>query len=313
MFNFSCLSYSITLAINKCGTFIIDNRINIELNDSARGYRWNDVILDAPIEKEILDLEKEIFLKIIDENTIDDRASDTLYSIRKSKKSLEQNIKDKLNHFVRSAAYSKYLSSPIITIRDNRYVIPVKDEYRGQISGFVHGMSSSGSTVFIEPTSVFDMNNEINTLKIKEGIEIERILAALTSKLSSYINELDNKYETNVGEGGAKLSLGQRQLISFARAVLADPKILILDEATSSIDTRTEIQIQSAMDNLMKGRTSFIIAHRLSTIVNADRIIVIDNGKISNRVTDFLSFIESVTADNSVGYTRAGKKLFNYI
>ncbi len=139
-----------------------------------------------------LELEKEIFLKIIDENTIDDKASNTLYSIRASQRSLEQNIKDKLNHFVRSAAYSKYLSSPIITIRDNRYVIPVKDEYRGQISGFVHGISSSGSTVFIEPTSVFDMNNEINTLKIKEGIEIERILAALTSKLSAYINELEN-------------------------------------------------------------------------------------------------------------------------
>jgi len=139
-----------------------------------------------------LELEKEIFLKIIDENTIDDKASNTLYSIRASQRSLEQNIKDKLNHFVRSAAYSKYLSNPIITIRDNRYVIPVKDEYRGQISGFVHGMSSSGSTVFIEPTSVFDMNNEINTLKIKEGIEIERILATLTSKLSAYINELEN-------------------------------------------------------------------------------------------------------------------------
>ena len=139
-----------------------------------------------------LELEKEIFLKIIDENTIDDKASNTLYSIRASQRSLEQNIKDKLNHFVRSAAYSKYLSSPIITIRNNRYVIPVKDEYRSQISGFVHGMSSSGSTVFIEPTSVFDMNNEINTLKIKEGIEIERILATLTSKLSAYINELEN-------------------------------------------------------------------------------------------------------------------------
>lgn len=138
------------------------------------------------------ELEKEIFFKILDENTIDDKASNALYSIRVSQRNLEQNIKDKLNHFIRSAAYSKYLSSPIITIRDNRYVIPVKDEYRSQISGFVHGMSSSGSTVFIEPTSVFDMNNEINTLKIRENIEIERILSALTSKLSAYINELEN-------------------------------------------------------------------------------------------------------------------------
>jgi len=138
------------------------------------------------------ELEKEIFLKIIDENTIDDKASKTLYSIRASQRSLEQNIKDKLNHFIRSAAYSKYLTSPIITIRDNRYVIPVKDEYRGQISGFVHGMSASGSTIFVEPTSVFDMNNEINTLKIRENIEIERMLSSLTNKLSAYINELEN-------------------------------------------------------------------------------------------------------------------------
>lgn len=139
-----------------------------------------------------IDLEKEIFIKIIDENTIDDRASDTLYSIRKSRKSLEQNIKDKLNHFIHSSTYSKYLMEPIITIRDNRFVIPVKDEYRSQISGLIHDISSSGSTVFIEPTSIFDMNNEINTLKIKENIEIEKILSSLSEKLSLIRNELEN-------------------------------------------------------------------------------------------------------------------------
>ena len=139
-----------------------------------------------------IDLEKEIFSKIIDENTIDDNASEALYSIRKSKKALEQKIKDKLNHFIHSPSYSKYLMEPIVTIRDNRYVIPVKDEYRSNISGFVHDISSSGSTIFIEPTSVFDMNNEINTLKIKESIEIEKILNLLTSKLSAYTIELEN-------------------------------------------------------------------------------------------------------------------------
>lgn len=139
-----------------------------------------------------LELEKELFIKIIDENTIDDRASDTLYSIRKSKKILEHNIKEKLNNFIHSATYSKYLMEPIITIRDNRYVIPVKDEYRSAISGLVHDMSSSGSTVFIEPTSIFDMNNEMNSLKMKENIEIEKILSALTNKLSTHINELEN-------------------------------------------------------------------------------------------------------------------------
>lgn len=139
-----------------------------------------------------IELEKEIFSKIIDEYTIDDKASNTLFSIRKQKKILEQNIKDKLNHFVHSNTYSKYLMEPIITMRDNRYVIPVKDEYRNSISGFVHDISSSGSTVFIEPTSVFDMNNEINTLKIKENIEIEKILSMLSNSFSAFTNELNN-------------------------------------------------------------------------------------------------------------------------
>ena len=81
------------------------------------------------------------------------------------------------------------------------------------------------------------------------------------------------------------ISAGQKQLMTIARVILADPKILILDEATSSIDTRTEIQIQSAMDNLMKGRTSFIIAHRLSTIKNADLILVMNHGDIVEQGT----------------------------
>ena len=95
-----------------------------------------------------------------------------------------------------------------------------------------------------------------------------------------FIANLKNGFETSVEEGGATLSVGQRQLISFARALLADPRILILDEATSSVDTQTEQVIQSALSILLKGRTSFVIAHRLSTITNADRIVVIDGGRI---------------------------------
>jgi ATP-binding cassette subfamily B protein len=91
---------------------------------------------------------------------------------------------------------------------------------------------------------------------------------------------LKNGYDTSVEEGGATLSVGQRQLISFARALLADPRILILDEATSSVDTQTEQIIQKALANLLKGRTSLVIAHRLSTITNADKIVVIHDGKI---------------------------------
>ena len=88
-----------------------------------------------------------------------------------------------------------------------------------------------------------------------------------------------------LNEESSNVSAGQKQLLTIARVILADPKILILDEATSSIDTRTEIQIQSAMDNLMKGRTSFIIAHRLSTIKNADLILVMNHGDIVEQGT----------------------------
>ena len=92
-------------------------------------------------------------------------------------------------------------------------------------------------------------------------------------------------YDSEVGENGSNLSVGQRQLVSFARALLADPRILILDEATSSVDTATERIIQRALDTLMEGRTSFVIAHRLSTIINADQIIVMDHGRIVEQGT----------------------------
>lgn len=94
------------------------------------------------------------------------------------------------------------------------------------------------------------------------------------------ISKLDKGYETEVGEGGALLSTGEKQLISFARAVLANPRIFFLDEATSSVDTMTELKIQNAIKTLLKGRTSFIIAHRLSTIRSADLILVIEDGGI---------------------------------
>jgi len=108
----------------------------------------------------------------------------------------------------------------------------------------------------------------------------EVINAAKTVYAHDFIVNFDNKYETEVNERGSRLSTGQRQLISFARILLSDPRILILDEATSSIDTQTEILIQKATDVVLKGRTSFVIAHRLSTIRNADRIFVIEDGRI---------------------------------
>ncbi len=105
--------------------------------------------------------------------------------------------------------------------------------------------------------------------------------AAMTSNAHRFVSRLPHGYETELTESGSNISQGQRQLLSIARAVLADPKILILDEATSSVDTRTEMHIQEAMLNLMKGRTSLIIAHRLSTIRDADCIVVIANGQVA--------------------------------
>ena len=92
--------------------------------------------------------------------------------------------------------------------------------------------------------------------------------------------KLEKGYDTEVNERGSRLSLGQRQLISFARALLANPRILILDEATSNIDTQTEKLVQDGIEKLVKGRTSFVIAHRLSTIRNCDKIMVVNNGQI---------------------------------
>jgi len=105
----------------------------------------------------------------------------------------------------------------------------------------------------------------------------------IAAHADEFIRHLPEGYETVLGEHGAGLSQGQRQLVAIARAALADPRILILDEATSSVDTRTERQIQIALDLLLKGRTSFVIAHRLSTIRNADQVLVMRDGKIVER------------------------------
>lgn len=113
----------------------------------------------------------------------------------------------------------------------------------------------------------------------------EIIAAAKAVGAHEFITKLPEGYQTEVGENGVNLSVGQRQIVSFARALIADPRILILDEATSSVDTATEKIIQGALDTLMEGRTSFVIAHRLSTIVNADQIVVLENGRIMERGT----------------------------
>lgn len=119
----------------------------------------------------------------------------------------------------------------------------------------------------------------------EEATEDDIINAAKAAHIHHFIKTLPNGYNSIINEESTNISAGQKQLLTIARVILANPKVLILDEATSSIDTRTEIQIQSAMDNLMKGRTSFIIAHRLSTIKNADLILVMNHGDIVEQGT----------------------------
>ena len=114
-----------------------------------------------------------------------------------------------------------------------------------------------------------------------DATDEEIVRAAKAVNAHEFIMKMEKGYDTELKEQGAGLSIGQRQLIAFARTMVSMPKILILDEATSSIDTHTELLVQKGIEALLKGRTSFVIAHRLSTIQNADRIFVIDKGGIA--------------------------------
>ena len=136
------------------------------------------------------DIEKKISSSIISSSEIADTASSKLSSLRKNRKNLEIGIKNKLNTIIHSNSYSKYLMESVITIRNDRYVVPVKEEYKSFVKGFVHDVSSSGSTLYIEPLQVFDMNNEINNLIVEENKEIDRILDNLSSLLFPIVSFL---------------------------------------------------------------------------------------------------------------------------
>lgn len=135
-------------------------------------------------------IEKSIFDSILDENTISDTASSNLSTIRRNLRNKEQEIRAKLSSFL----HTKYVQEAVITVRQGRFVIPVKNEYRSEVKGFIHDISSSGSTVFIEPISVFDLNNELNNLKNDENIEIQKILM----KLSSLFFEITGNLQNNI-------------------------------------------------------------------------------------------------------------------
>lgn len=141
-------------------------------------------------------IEDNILNSIIDENTIADSASKALSALRRNKRKLEQDIRDKLSNFIHSASYSKYLMDSIVTIRNDRFAIPVKEEYKDSISGAILDISASGSTVYIEPSSIFELNNKINGIKAEEAIEIEKILKNLSLSLFPIANNIQTSLET---------------------------------------------------------------------------------------------------------------------
>ncbi len=135
-------------------------------------------------------VEDAISNAIINEEEISDRASPELFSIRKSIRQKQDGIKDKLSSIIRSNDYKKIMQDAVVTIRGDRYVIPIKQEYKSQVPGLIHDMSASGATVFVEPLSIVEANNDIKALLIKEQHEIERILAELSAKVAEIIVEL---------------------------------------------------------------------------------------------------------------------------
>lgn len=192
-----------------------------------------NLFIDLYSNKNIIE---KINLCIIDENTIDDKASKALSSIRKKQKNLEQDIKNKLNQMIHSSTYSKFIQDSLVTIRNDRFVIPVKEEYRSQIKGFVHDISNAGSTVFIEPISIFEMNNELNQLKIDENIEIEKILKDLSSLFYPYIEQL--KMDSDL--------IGKLDFI-FAKAKFSNS----LNAITPIINDKKEINLINARHPLI--------------------------------------------------------------
>ena len=192
-------------ALEGCGTLSIKALLEIQnilqMSASLKDYFAKDYLETSDfsaIEQYFFDLYVNpnivtTFAKsIIDEDTIADTASSKLQDIRRKERKIEQDIRSKLNTILHSSTYSKYMRENLVTIRNGRFVIPVKEEYRSSVKGFVHDMSSSGSTVFIEPIAVFDLNNELSNLHIEEELEIERILQNLSGLLYPYTKELEN-------------------------------------------------------------------------------------------------------------------------
>lgn len=206
---------------------------NADFLDNSDYPILSDLFYGLYSNKSIVD---KIFSCIIDENTIDDSASKNLQTIRKQKRKIEQDIRSKLNDLIHSASYSKYIQENIVTIRNDRFVIPVKEEYRTQVKGFIHDISNAGSTVFIEPISVFEMNNELNRLKVEEELEIEKILFELSKLFFPYTNELEKDVSL----------IGKLDFI-FAKAKYSKS----IKATTPIVNTKKEIHLKNARHPLI--------------------------------------------------------------
>ena len=224
---------------------ILDLTKIFDIANELKKYFYTDYIkpedyptLDAIFSKLYTNLSiiEKVRKSIIDENTIDDKATQNLYKIRRKEQNIEQDIKQNLNKIIHSQTYSKYIQENVVTIRNDRYVIPVKEEYRSQIKGFVHDISSSGSTVFIEPISIFDLNNELSDLKVEENLEIEKILKDLSSLFYPYPEELKDDIK----------SIGKLDFI-FAKARYSKE----IDGITPKINDKKEIVLIDAKHPLL--------------------------------------------------------------
>lgn len=252
--------------IESYGTLSIKSILELtnilKMSDELKKYFYND-FLESTEFTYLSDIFSKLYsnssiiekisYSIIDENTVDDRASKNLASIRKKQRNIEQDIKTKLNTFLHSPTYSKYIQENVITIRNDRYVIPVKDEYRGQIKGFVHDISSSGSTVFIEPISVFELNNELANLKNEENLEIERILQELSKLFYPYANEIKEDIEC----------IGKLDF-AFAKAKYSRN----INGTTPIINTQKQIILKDARHPLLDSQKAVPISLELGTSFN---------------------------------------------